>query len=111
MARILRVPSRIGFEKILIAFCSAEVEKIRVLGFGISVVGIPIGDRPRGQTVELVRQLLANVRPGDTISIKDTIWTIRERDPHLIERDCELVDLIVSDAVCLGAFVAFDCHE
>lgn len=60
---------------------------------------------------DLVRLTLATKRSGDTISIKETIAAVRKLAPYLTETDCQLVEIIVSDAVVIGAFVAFDLHE
>lgn len=67
--------------------------------------------RPSTTAKHLVHQVLLSVRFGETVSIKETIAAVRKLGPDLGETDCQLVKIIVSDAVVIGAFVAFDLHE
>ncbi|MGX5845014.1 hypothetical protein ACWGTI_30490 [Mesorhizobium sp. ArgA1] len=64
-----------------------------------------------GSAKELVRWALRAVQPGETVSIKATIATVREHAPDLDETDRQLTELILFEAIFLGAFVIFDLHE
>ncbi|TIU01161.1 MAG: hypothetical protein E5W55_01080 [Mesorhizobium sp.] len=70
---------------------------------------VPIDHGPIGSAKELVRHALANTRPGQTVSVKETIAAIRKRAPDLAEPD--LVELVMREVISYGAFVAFDMNE
>ncbi|MER8476510.1 MULTISPECIES: hypothetical protein [unclassified Mesorhizobium] len=59
----------------------------------------------------LVHELILQARRGQIISVKETIAAVRRDGPHLVESDCELVELIVDLAPAFGMFVAFDIRE
>ncbi|WP_292344536.1 hypothetical protein [Mesorhizobium sp.] len=54
--------------------------------------------------------MLATTRPGQAISVNETIAAVRKQVPDLSESDCELVELTMREAISFGAFVAFDIH-
>ncbi|MER8614672.1 hypothetical protein [Mesorhizobium sp. M0228] len=62
---------------------------------------------------ELVEELILQARRGQIIiiSVKETIAAVRRDGPHLVESECELVELIVDIAPAFGMFVAFDVRE
>ncbi|MCA0049098.1 hypothetical protein LB577_19450 [Mesorhizobium sp. B283B1A] len=60
---------------------------------------------------ELVCDVLRGFQEGNLVSVKVTIATVRERDPHLLESDCHLVEIVVDVAPKRGLFVAFDVRE
>ncbi|MGX7877246.1 hypothetical protein ACVDG5_035645 [Mesorhizobium sp. ORM6] len=60
---------------------------------------------------ELVRAVMKAFQVGDIVSVKATIATVRELNPHLLESDCQLVGMIVDLAPKWGLFVAFDVRE
>ncbi|RAZ71862.1 hypothetical protein DPM35_30010 [Mesorhizobium atlanticum] len=64
-----------------------------------------------GTARELVQLALRTAQPGETISIKATITAVRELAGHLRDTDDQLTEVIVFEAIFLGAFIIFDLHE
>ncbi|TPN57321.1 hypothetical protein FJ976_03650 [Mesorhizobium sp. B1-1-9] len=59
----------------------------------------------------LVCDVLRDFQEGNVVSVKATIAMVRKREPHLLESDCHLVEIIVDVAPKRGMFVAFDVRE
>ena len=60
---------------------------------------------------ESVEAAIHHVRCGSIVSVKEAVAAVRLSNPHLLETDCELVEIIVDRATLHGQFVCFDLSE
>lgn len=66
---------------------------------------------PVASAHELIEASINHIQVGSTISIRDTVAAVRQANPNLQETDCELVEIIVKQAMVHGQFVLFDLKE
>ncbi|MBZ9674044.1 hypothetical protein [Mesorhizobium sp. ES1-3] len=60
---------------------------------------------------DIISVVLKDVAVGSVVSVKETLEAVRRVGPQLTQKDCDLVELIVSIAAMDQVFLVFDLHE